>query len=215
MGNKATIEVELNLISALERGEVVSQADLSKNLSVSVGLVNALLKRVIRKGLVKTRSAPYRRWAYYLTPTSFSEKSRLVARFLETSLDFFRKSRQEYGQIFLDLRRAGARRAMLAGRGELAEIAFLAAHENGIEIVGLLDAEMNDERFLGVPVFRTLDGVDPATALVLTASRHPQAAYDSLRSEAPERTIRAPALLRIRAEAHEADGTGVRAEAAS
>lgn len=197
MSNKIGIQTELDLISALEREETVSQAALSKQLSISVGGVNALLKRVIRKGLVKTRSVPYRRWAYYLTPTGFSEKSRLVARYLEVSLDFFRRARQEYGAIFISLRRSGIDRAILVGRGELAEIAFLAARENGIEIAGLLDTEINDSRFLGIPVLRRLDDADPAAALVITDARHPQATYDRLRLEASERTIEAPPLLRL------------------
>ena len=197
MSNKIGIQTELDLISALEREETVSQAALSKQLSISVGGVNALLKRVIRKGLVKTRSVPYRRWAYYLTPTGFSEKSRLVARYLEVSLDFFRRARQEYGAIFISLRRSGIDRAILVGQGELAEIAFLAARENGIEIAGLLDAEINDSRFLGIPVLRRLDDADPAAALVITDARHPQATYDRLRLEASERTIEAPPLLRL------------------
>lgn len=197
MSNKISIQTELDLISALERGETVSQAALSKHLSISVGGVNALLKRVIRKGLVKTRSVPYRRWAYYLTPTGFSEKSRLVARYLEVSLDFFRRARQEYSEIFMSLRRSGIDRAILVGRGELAEIAFLAARESGIEIAGLLDTEINDSRFLGIPVLRRLDDADPAAALVITDARHPQATHDRLRLEASERTIEAPPLLRL------------------
>lgn len=197
MSNKIGIQTELDLISALEREETVSQAALSKQLSISVGGVNALLKRVIRKGLVKTRSVPYRRWAYYLTPTGFSEKSRLVARYLEVSLDFFRTARQEYSRIFLNLRRSGIDRAILVGRGELAEIAFLAAREEGIEIAGLLDTEINDNRFLAIPVLRRLDDADPAAALVITDARHPQATYDRLRLEASQRTIEAPLLLRL------------------
>lgn len=200
MADKTSIKTELDLISALEGGEVVSQAALSTRLSVSVGMVNALLKRVIRKGLVKTRTAPYRRWAYYVTPAGFSEKGRLVARYLEVSLDFFRQARQEYAEIFLALRRAGIGRVVLVGRGELAEIAFLAARENEIEILGLLDVEMNDDRFLGLPVLRCLDGLDGA-ALVVTASRRPQQAFDDLRRHASASMIHAPSLLRISSDA--------------
>lgn len=196
MADKTSIQTELDLIHALERGEAVSQAALAKRLCVSVGMVNALVKRVMRKGLVKARAVPRRRWAYYVTPAGFSEKSALVARYLETSLDFFRRSRLEYSQILLELRQAGIERIVLVGRGELAEIAFLAARECEVEIVGLLDAETNDDQFLGVPIIRNLDHV-VGVAAVITASRKPQEAYDSLRRDGVIRIIRAPALLRI------------------
>src|SRR3546814_4310673 len=57
---------------------------------------SALLKRCAAKGLVKIQNAPARRYAYYLTPKGFAEKSRLVAEYLETSLHFFRGARSQY-----------------------------------------------------------------------------------------------------------------------
>lgn len=196
MPDKASIQTELDLIAALEKGEVVSQSALSKRLSVSVGLVNALLRRVIRKGLVKARKAPLGRWAYYLTPKGLAEKSRLVAKYLEASLGFFRRAREEYGQIFVALRRAGVDRVVLVGRGELAEIALLAAREHEVPIVGLLDSEMNEGSFFGMPVLRSLEDVEKGAGLVITASRHPQAAYDRIAASYAGRIIYAPSLLR-------------------
>ena len=71
-----------DFLAALERGEVVAQMTLSKRISVSIGLIDALLRRTIHKGFVKTKAAPHKGYAYYLTPKGFSEKSRLVARYL-------------------------------------------------------------------------------------------------------------------------------------
>ena len=66
----------LGLLESVERGEVQSQRRLASELGIALGLVNAYLKRCIRKGLVKMRDAPARRYAYYLTPRGFAEKSR-------------------------------------------------------------------------------------------------------------------------------------------
>src|SRR3546814_3103683 len=85
---------------AIERGEVVTQVALKQRIGVSVGLINALLKRSVHKGYVKVRKVPYRRYAYYLTPQGFGEKSRLVAKYLETSLSFFREARSQYAELF-------------------------------------------------------------------------------------------------------------------
>ena len=139
MGDKTKTQTQIELLTALERGEVVTQMALSKRLSVSVGLVNALLKRVMHKGLVKAKAAPYKRWAYYLTPRGFDEKSRLVAEYLETSLAFFRNARQEYRALFLRGHECGFRKFILVGRGEVSEIALLAAVETDAKVVGILD----------------------------------------------------------------------------
>ncbi len=198
---RTSLEIELDLISALERGEVVSQADLFRRLSVSVGLINTLLKRVIRKGMVKANAAPCPRWVYYLTLAGLAEKGRLVARYLETSLVFFRKARQEYGKLFTELRQAGLKEAVLVGHGGLAEIAILAARESGIFIVGLMHTEANEDRYFGIPIVRRIDSLTGRAALVITASRDPQAVYDGLRREVSNQIVRAPSLLRISARA--------------
>ena len=197
MADKTSIQTEIEFLAALERREVVSQPALAKRLSISAGMVNALLKRAARKGLVKAKAAPYKRWVYYVTPEGFEEKSRLVARYLDSSLAFFRKARQEYRQLFLDGQEKGLRRFVLVGRGEVAEIALLAAIEADAELVGILDREANSVRLHGLPVLRSLDEAEAWDALVITESRQPQEAFDTLRGRVPERQMLAPPFLRI------------------
>ena len=197
MADKTGIQTEIDLLAALERREVVTQTALAKRLSISVEMVNALLKRVMRKGLVKARAAPYKRWAYYLTPEGFEEKSHLVAQYLDTSLAFFRMVRREYRLLFLSGQRVGFRRFVLVGHGEVAEIALLAAVEADAELVGILDREANTSLLYGLPVLRSLDEAEAWDALVITASRHPQEAFDRLRGVVPDRRVLAPPFLRI------------------
>ena len=197
MADKTSIQTEIEFLAALERREVVSQPALAKRLSISAGMVNALLKRAARKGLVKAKAAPYKRWVYYVTPEGFEEKSRLVARYLDSSLAFFRKARQEYRQLFVDGQDKGLRRFVLVGRGEVAEIALLAAIEADAELVGILDREANSVRLHGLPVLRLLDEAEAWDALVITESRQPQEAFDTLRCRVPERQVLAPPFLRI------------------
>ncbi len=197
MADRADIQTEMDLLATLERGEPVTQLALSKRLSVSVGLVNALLKRAARKGQAKAMAVPPRRWAYYLTPKGFAEKSRLVAAYLDRSLAFFREARAEYAELFIGLRDLGIRNVALVGRGELAEIAILAAIEAGIEIAGLLDSETNSERIYGLRVLRHANELDASTVLVITDSREPQAAFDKARAQHRTRRIESPPLLRV------------------
>ena len=197
MADKIGLQTEIELLSALERREVVTQPALAKRLSISVGMVNALLKRAARKGLVKAKAAPYKRWAYYVTPEGFEEKSRLVARYLDTSLAFFRTVRQEYRQLFIDGQEKGLRRFVLVGRGEVVEIALLAALEADAELVGILDREANTDRLHGLPVLRSLDEAEAWDALVITESRHPQEMFETLRGTVPARQVLTPPFLRI------------------
>ncbi len=191
------LEKEMEFLTVVESGEVVSQQTLSRRIGISVGLVNALLRRAIRKGYVKTTSAPAKRWAYYLTPNGAFEKGRLVAEYLETSLDLFRRARGELETIFAQAKSRGQTRIILAGSGDLAEIAVLAAHGAGIELAGLLAPQSNLEQQQGLKIFQTLEEAGHFDLVVVTEMRTPQQTYDRLRLQLRAEVIAAPSLLRI------------------
>jgi DNA-binding MarR family transcriptional regulator len=174
-----------------------NQRTLARKIGISVGLVNALVHRAVRKGLIKVQHAPARRYAYYLTPKGFAEKSRLVAEYLDYSLSFFRTARQGYVEVFTCCAAAGSRRIVLCGAGELAEIAILAAIGMNVEIVGVLDRETNQVRVAGLPVVRSLADIARDDVLVITDGRKPQEIYDQLLASAGAERLYAPALLRI------------------
>lgn len=188
---------ELEFLTAIERGEVVTQLALKKRIGVSIGLVNALLKRGMRNGYVKARKAPLRRFAYCLTPKGFTEKSRLVAVHLEKSLELFRVARSEYADIFSLTLAEGRSRLVLVGSGELAEIAILAAWGEGLIPLGVLDSDTNLDQCYGVRVVRSLEEIGPIDAVVITDRRTPQKAYERMRNRLPETQVLVPPLLKI------------------
>ncbi len=197
MPDKVTAEQRINLLSELEREAVVSQQSLAKRLAVSAGLINALMKRAVRKGLVKVKTAPRKRYAYYLTPRGLGEKSRLVAKYLEDSLSFFRLAKQEYADLFSGARAQGATRFILIGRGELADIAAIAARETGVNLIGVFDRDANIGDISDLPVIRDISGVEAGCALVLTASRSPQAEFDGAGELFPDHPVLAPGFLKL------------------
>lgn len=197
IGGSYQAKAELRLFSALEEGAVASQASLSKRVGAAVGLVNALLKRAVRKGTVKMISAPARRYTYYLTPKGFAEKSRLVAEYLNFSLSFFREARGEYAALLATAERDGLRRLVLIGAGELAEIAALAAMEANVELLAVVDPETNQRRIAGIEVVRSLAEVADFDAVVIADARAPQATYDSLRAAWPGTRVLCPAVLHV------------------
>src|SRR3974390_2875422 len=128
--------IMLGVLESVQRGEVQSQRRLASELGIALGLVNAYLKRCIHKGLVKVGEAPARRYAYYLTPQGFSEKSRLTASYLAFSFSFFRQARAQFDDIFKLAAARGQRRLVLIGEGDLSEIANLVATKHSVKILG-------------------------------------------------------------------------------
>src|SRR5437764_5095002 len=114
--------IVLGLLESVERDGAQSQRKLASDLGIALGLVNAYLKRAVKKGLVKVGQAPARRYAYYLTPQGFSEKSRLTVQYLSDSFSLFRKAKEDYNRIFDRARAMGFQKVVLAGRSDLCEI---------------------------------------------------------------------------------------------
>ena len=66
---------ELQVLEVIENDARISQRGLADKLGIALGLTNSILRRLVRKGLVKTRALPANRLAYYITPQGFSEKA--------------------------------------------------------------------------------------------------------------------------------------------
>lgn len=190
-------DADLDLLSVIEEGEVVSQVAVSKRIGVAVGLINALLKRAVSKGYVKVRQVPRKRFAYYLTPQGFAEKSRLVAEYLECSLDLYRKAKEEYAALFHRAKLKNATDVVLVGGGELAEIAILVSNIEAVEIASIVIPGSNLADFHGIPVVSAIDELRGDECLVITDMKAPQAAYDALAGKFAVENILTPEFLRI------------------
>jgi DNA-binding MarR family transcriptional regulator len=201
-------EIMLGLLASIERDSAVTQREIAGDLGIALGLANAYLRRCVRKGLVKVRQVPLNRYAYYLTPQGFIEKSRLTAEYLAVSFNFFRRARSDCAALLAGCAGAGWRRAALYGAGELAEIAVLSAGDAGIEIVCVIDAQVAARRCGGVPVVRDIAaaqaqaGPVPLDGFILTDTGAPQARFEELLTAArqhgvPANRVAVPSLLGI------------------
>ncbi len=189
--------ITMEMLHAVDGKESVSQRGLAARLNIALGLTNAYLKRCVRMGLVKMRKAPPNRYAYYLTPKGFSEKSRLTANYLFRSFDFYRRARNQCDQLLGEAADAGLRRVALVGAGELAEIALLCALQHDIEVVGVADAGATANRFRHVGLVRDPGSLPAHDLILLCDLADPQGTFDKLSGQFGVEAIRAPALLKI------------------
>src|SRR5947199_9793488 len=134
-----TARIVLGLLESVERDGAQSQRKLASDLGIALGLVNAYLKRCVKKGLLKIGQAPARRYAYYLTPHGFAEKSRLTVEYLSSSFSFFRRAKADCARVFEDAKAHNFQTLILCGKSDLAEIAILSALESGVSIISIVD----------------------------------------------------------------------------
>lgn len=185
----------LELLDAVGEQSNVSQRRLAQRMGVALGLANSYLKRCIRKGFIKISEAPANRYLYYLTPKGFAEKSRLTAKYLASSLAFYRKASESCARCFQMCQANGWRRVVLCGVSDLAEIATLRALESGIEILGTYDPHSPRKRFVNRPVWHRFEEVEPGDGYLLTDLNAPQLVHDHLLRLIDARRLIVPDIL--------------------
>jgi DNA-binding MarR family transcriptional regulator len=194
-------QIVLGLLSSVETDGARSQRRIAAELGIALGLVNAYLKRCVRKGLVKVGDAPARRYAYYLTPQGFAEKSRLTVEYLSNSFSFFRKAKSDCTRAFEEATARGFKRLVLAGKSDLAEIAILCAVEAGATVVGIVDVRSDASRFVGVEVFRSYADLKGGfDAIIVTDVTRAQASYELAVEASDHDRVLVPALLMLRSQ---------------
>ena len=191
--------IVLGLLSSVENDGARSQRRIAAELGIALGLVNAYIRRCIKKGLVKVSDAPARRYAYYLTPQGFAEKSRLTVQYLSNSFSFFRLAKSDCARVLDQAKAKGFSRIVLAGQSDLAEVAILCAVEAGVAIVAVVDPASEVARFVGVNVCRSYDEVKGAfDAVIVTDVAHASASYDAAATVCGAERVLAPGLLGLR-----------------
>ena len=92
----------LQTLRLLEASPLRTQRELARELNMSLGKANYVLRALLRRGYVKARnfsSSPNKRgYAYLLTPKGATAKARLARRFLALKLD-------EYDALQLEIAR--------------------------------------------------------------------------------------------------------------
>ena len=178
----------LSFLEKLEEGKQITQSDLSNNLDVSIGFMNALIKRFVKKGYVKASQAPYKRYIYYLTPRGFKEKSKLVSEYFYSSLKLFRTIRSEYNSFF---KNDNGFNYVLFGFSEITEICIISALDNDKNIISIIDTDnsTNKKKLLGVSIKKELPKSNKSFKIIVTGFDQSQRIYNNLVKEFDEFSV--------------------------
>lgn len=190
----------LGLLESVERESKQTQRDLAQEFGIALGIINAYLKYCVKKGHIRVKKIPSRRYLYLLTPQGFAEKSRLSLKLMSHSLLSFRQARRDYDAAFSHLRATGHSKVVLAGQSELSEIAILCALSNDLLPVAVVDPEAQPGTFINVPVVNSFDDAAEMDSAVLTDLRQPQLRYEEAVARLGAAHVVAPAILGVRSQ---------------
>jgi hypothetical protein len=132
---------ELNLLQELEKNPVISQRELSHKFGIALGLTNACLKRMARRGWIRIAGLNRRQIGYYLTARGFSEKAKLSLHLISWTVQHYASLKEIIGQRFLEMQQAGIETVVFYGMSDEMEIAYVTLQGVNLKLVGIVEDE--------------------------------------------------------------------------
>ena len=127
---------EYEILSHLEKNRDTSQRQIAGNTGLSLGTVNLLLKKMVRKGLVKIERLNARTLRYIITPRGMAEKTMLAYQYMKISYQQILKISKALEKVVADHEVGGdkIREVIFYGpQDEVLEILKLAAGSLGLK----------------------------------------------------------------------------------
>ncbi|MEA3494395.1 MAG: winged helix-turn-helix transcriptional regulator [Candidatus Margulisiibacteriota bacterium] len=112
-------ENELKVIEEISREKGLTQRDLSKKTQLSLGAVNVILKRLVKRGILKAAD-------YSVTPKGFAAKAKHSYNYILKTVSLVKLVKGEIGKIVLEEYNRGQKKFVILGDDDLADIIELA-----------------------------------------------------------------------------------------
>ena len=190
-------DMTLGVLSAVDADSSVTQRSLASELGIALGLTNSYLKKCIDKGLVKIKQVPANRYAYYLTPRGFSEKSRLTAEYLQASFSFYRRAKKDFTNIMRICSEKNMLNIILSDQSELAEIALIISLNTNVNLLGII-GNSSKNNINGIPIKENIKFFKKFDKVIITNIDDSKSRYEELSKVVSIDKIIIPDVLNFR-----------------
>ncbi|MBI4656275.1 MAG: winged helix-turn-helix transcriptional regulator [Elusimicrobia bacterium] len=122
---------ELKILDLIAEKPAGSQRDFASASGFSLGLTNAILKRLAMTGYIKIQNLNARKMRYMLTPKGLSEKSRRTIDYITNTIKTFHTCLNRVKAALEKEIADGKKHFIIIGEGNIAELTELALKELG------------------------------------------------------------------------------------
>jgi DNA-binding MarR family transcriptional regulator len=161
---------DLQFLEELEKTPNLSQRELSNKFGIALGVTNACLKRMVRRGWIRLTKVPPRRIGYYLTPKGFAEKARLTMTFLSYNIHHYSNLKAMITEKLLEMSSQGVKRVIFWGVSDEMEITYVTLQGTEMELVAIVDDDdgVNGKNILGTEIKSpdVIDSLKPDAILI-------------------------------------------------
>ena len=124
-------EREFELINIVGARLTQNQRDLSRQMNLSLGMTNMLIKRLVTKGYIRIRQLNQRKVQYLLTPKGFTEKMHKSINYTLKTINSITIIKDKLRAILTPLYKRGERSFCVVGKSDLAFLVDVVFKEEG------------------------------------------------------------------------------------
>lgn len=117
---------ELEILTSLNSSAALSQRELARRTGYSLGLINAVIKKLVHTGYIKTNHLNRRSVNYLLTARGFGRAAMKSYLYVVDTLRTYKTIQLKLTELIDKFAASGVTDFHLLGEGELAELVLLA-----------------------------------------------------------------------------------------
>jgi len=161
---------ELEILERLEGNGHLTQRDLSKEVGIALGLVNHLLKKMVKKGWIKIKNIDAKKIIYLITPEGAREKSSLLYKRVESTIHFYLDAKRVIKEKVIHLKNEGIEDVSIYGINHISEVLFIVLKELELELACVVDDNRAGKEWCGYKVIGIDQFVKFNTSVLILAS---------------------------------------------
>lgn len=161
---------ELKILEKIEGNGHLTQRDLSKEVGIALGLVNHLLKKMVKKGWIKIKNLDANRIRYLITTEGAREKSSLLYKRVENTIHFYLDAKRVIKDKVIHLKSEGVKSVSIYGINHIAEVLFIVLKELGLELTYVVDDNKEGEVWFGYTIVNMDEFLKSNANIIILAS---------------------------------------------
>jgi DNA-binding MarR family transcriptional regulator len=161
---------ELEILEKIENNGRLTQRDLSREVGIALGLVNLLLKKMVKKGWIKIKNVDAKKISYLITPEGAREKTSLLYKRVESTIHFYIEAKRIIKDKVIHLKNEGIKNVSIYGIGHVSEVLFIVLKELGLELDYVIDDKKEGKEWFGYKVIGMVDFVESNANVLILAT---------------------------------------------
>lgn len=161
---------ELELLEKIENNGHLTQRDLSREVGIALGLVNHLLKKMVKKGWIKIKNIDSKKIRYLITPEGAREKTQLLYDRVESTIHFYIEAKKVIKEKVMHLKEEGVTNVSIYRINHIAEVLFIVLKELGLELDYVVDDKRSGKEWFGYTIANMDDFSASGAEILIYAS---------------------------------------------